>query len=184
VSRPWLACGSALVALLAGSTAHAAGEPDAQGRVKPGKRGTGFGVGASVGDPMGLSIKWFMRPAHALSGHVAWGLLHHGDGLVEIDYHWHSPPIGDSPIVDAFVYVGGGLGVAFWARPGPGRIQGHDRRNASGGAGLVLRAPALGLAYHWTNVPIDTSIELAWAPYLVLPDLRHLDASIKVRYFF
>jgi hypothetical protein len=152
---------------------------------KFGKKGTGFGLGVSVGDPMGVSVKYFLHPAHAISGHLAWGLLHHGDGLAEIDYHWHSRPIGDSPIVDAYVYVGGGVGVAVWAREGPASLQGHDRPgNGGGGAGLILRAPALGLAYHWTTVPIDTSIELAWAPYLALPDLRHLDASIKVRYFF
>jgi hypothetical protein len=167
-----------------GLTASTADAAEAIGRSKFGKKATGLGLGVSVGDPMGLSVKYFVHPSHAISGHLAWGLLHHGDGMLSVDYHWHSPPIGSSPIVDAFVYVGGGLGVAVWARPGPGRLQGHDRSAASGGAGLMLRAPALGLAYHWEAVPLDTAIELAWAPYLALPDLRHLDASIKVRYFF
>ncbi len=156
---------------------------EAIGRSKFGKKATGFGLGVSVGDPMGLSVKYFLHPSHAISGHLAWGPLHHGDGMASIDYHWHSPPIGDNPIVDAFVYVGGGLGVAFWAKPGPGSLQGHDR-SSRGGAALMLRAPALGIAYHWDTVPLDTAIELAWAPYLALPDLRHLDASLKVRYFF
>jgi hypothetical protein len=179
-SRTFLTC-----TLLASSWSYAskATAAPAAGHSKFGKTGTGLGIGASVGDPLGFSIKYFVRPQHALSGHVAYGLLHHGDGLVTVDYHWHTRPIGDSPIVQAMFYVGVGVGVAFWARPGPGALQGHERA-AERGAGLILRAPALGLAYHWTRVPIDTAIELAWSPYIVMPDLRHLDASVKVRYFF
>jgi hypothetical protein len=150
---------------------------------KFGRNGKGLGVGVSVGDPTGLSLKYFLHPRHALSWHVAWGVLHHGDGIVSMDYHWHSPSIGRSPIVKAHVYVGAGVGVGFWARRGPDKLQGHERTRTSGAA-LLLRAPAVGLAYHWTRVPLDTSLELAWAPYVVMPDLRHLDASLKVRYFF
>jgi hypothetical protein len=148
---------------------------------KFGRKGKGFGLGVSAGDPMGLSVKYFFTPAHAISGHVAWGPLHNGDGLVELDYHWHSRVIGSSPIVDAHFYVGGGVGLGFWARDS--RLNpDEDRRNA--GAALLLRAPAIGLAYHWSKVPLDTALELAWSPYIILPALRHLDASIKVRYFF
>jgi hypothetical protein len=46
-----------LALALAGGPTHASGEPDARRGVKPGKRGTGFGIGASVGDAMGLSVK-------------------------------------------------------------------------------------------------------------------------------
>jgi hypothetical protein len=155
----------------------------AKGRSKFGKTGTGLGIGGSFGDPLGFSLKYFLHPQHAISGHVAYGLLHHGDGIVTVDYHWHTKPIGDSPIVEAMFYVGLGVGLGFWARPGPDALQGHARE-AARGAGLILRVPALGLAYHWTRVPIDTAIELAWSPYIVMPDLRHLDASVKVRYFF
>jgi hypothetical protein len=165
---------------LLGSEAWAA-EPG--GHAKFGKTGTGFGIGASVGDPLGFSLKYFLHPRHAISGHLGYGLLHHGDGLVTADYHWHSRPIGDTTIVEAMFYVGVGVGLAFWARPGPERLQGHERA-AARGAGLILRVPALGLAYHWKRVPIDTALELAWSPYIVLPDLRHLDASVKVRYYF
>lgn len=150
---------------------------------KFGRKGTGLGIGGSFGDPLGFSLKYFLHPQHALSGEVGYGLLHHGDGMVTAAYHWHTKPIGDSPVVDAMFYVGLGVGVAFWGMPGPSGLQVHTR-DEDRGAGLVLRVPAIGLAYHWKKVPIDTSLELAWSPYIVLPDLRHLDASIKVRYFF
>jgi hypothetical protein len=172
---------------IAGASGVAHAKPERERKrvseFKFGRDHKGIGIGASVGDPMGASIKWFMRVQHALSFHAAWGLLHHGDGIVSVDYHFHTRPIGHSEIVDAHFYIGGGLGVAFWARPGPPGIQIHDRPTRAG-VGLLLRAPALGLAYHWRDVPVDTALEIAWSPYLVLPDLLHLDASIKVRYFF
>jgi hypothetical protein len=178
-----IACGIGLACVGGEALAREKRERKPVAEFKFGRDHKGIGIGLSAGDPMGASIKWFVRIQHALSFHVAWGLLHHGDGLVTVDYHWHTRPIGYSEIVDAHFYIGGGLGLAFWARPGPPRIQIHARPSPSGAA-LLLRAPALGLAYHWKEVPLDTSLELAWSPYVVLPDLLHLDASIKVRYFF
>ena len=154
-------------------------DPDAP---KFGRNHTGFGLGVSLGDPLGLSMKYFIRPAHAISAEFGWGILHNGDGIASVSYHWHSPVIGRSPIVDAHIYVGAGIGVGFWGRRRFGLET--DDRAAGAGAALMLRAPAVGLAYHWQTVPLDTSLELAWAPYIVLPQLRHLDAAIKVRYFF
>jgi hypothetical protein len=166
------------------TTAHAKRDPKDTPIVgKFGRNGKGIGIGASLGDPMGLSIKWFVRAQHALSWHLAWGLLHHGDGLVQMDYAWHTKPIGSSDIVDAHFYIGGGIGVGFWAKPGPRGIQTHERPSRAG-AGMIVRAPVLGLAYHWYKVPLDTSLEISYSPYLVLPDWLHGDASIKVRYFF
>ncbi len=178
-----IAFGIAVASVAATADAKPKRAPKPVSELEFGRNHTGIGLGASLGDPMGASLKWFVRVQHALSFHLAWGLLHHGDGMISVDYHWHTRPIGYSEIVDAHFYIGGGLGLAFWARPGPSGIQLHDRPTRAG-AGLMLRAPALGLAYHWREVPLDTALELAWSPYIVLPDLLHLDASIKVRYFF
>jgi hypothetical protein len=182
-----IACvaGLGATAFFVSSTAHAKRERERKPvpEFKFGRRHTGVGLGLSAGDPMGASLKWFVRVQHALSFHLAWGLLHHGDGMLSVDYHWHTRPIGSSEIVDAHFYIGGGLGLAFWARPGPPGIQIHERPTRAGAA-LMIRAPALGLAYHWRTVPLDTSLEIAWSPYVVLPDLVHGDVSIKVRYFF
>ena len=77
----------------------------------------------------------------------------------------------------------GGVGVAFWAKPGPANIQTHDQTSRAGAA-MMIRVPVLGLAFHWIEVPLDTALEVSWAPYVVIPDLLHFDASLKVRYFF
>jgi hypothetical protein len=164
------------------SEAHAKIEKRDPDAPKFGKNGRGLGVGVSLGDPLGFSLKYFIRPAHAISAELGWGILHNGDGIVSVSYHWHSPVIGKSPIVDTHFYAGIGLGVGFWAK-GDGPLN-TDDRGTGGGAALLLRAPAIGLAYHWQTVPLDTSLELAWSPYIILPELRHLDAAIKIRYFF
>ena len=181
IRRSSLVTAAAAAALTLSALAHAA-PPRRDRGPKFGARNTGFGIGASVGDPMGLSLKYFITPAHAISGHVAWGPLHNGDGLVELDYHWHSPVVASNDSVDAHIYVGGGIGVGFWAN-GDGPLTISDR-SSNAGAALLIKAPALGLAYHWRKVPVDTAIELAWSPYVVMPSLKHLDASVKVRYYF
>jgi hypothetical protein len=55
----------------------------------------------------------------------------------------------------------------------------------------MLRAPVLGLAFHWKPVPLDTVIEGAWSPFLVEATedhaqvgLGHGDVSVKLRYYF
>ena len=142
---------------------------------------------------MGLSMKLFLHPNHALQWHLAWLPLHHGDGGVNMDYLWHPGTFVSNSVMDFLGYVGVGLGVACWARHAycgyhPGNYYYRDRyRNGcyrGGGAAMVLRAPVLGLAFHWKAVPLDTAIEGAWSPYIVYPDLAHGDFSVKVRYYF
>jgi hypothetical protein len=48
----------------------------------------------------------------------------------------------------------------------------------------AARRRTVSFAYHWTHVPIDAGYRVAWAPYLALPDLRHLDATTEVRDVF
>jgi hypothetical protein len=146
-------------------------------------RARGWGVGLSVGDPLGASVKYFLHPNHALQGQVGYGLLHNGDGIVSFEYLWHSDPIGESPIVDVLGYVGLGIGLGFWATASPNALELYGR-DSGAGAAMMVRAPVLGLAFHWVGKPIDTALELSWAPYLIMPELRFIDASIKLRYFF
>jgi len=169
----------ALALGLAAQTSWAAPAP----RQKFGKKASGWGLGLSLGDVTGASVKYFVHPHHAFQGQVGWGLLHNGDGIVSLEYLWHSGVIGESEIVDVFGYVGLGVGVGFWANAGVSSLQMHGR-DPGAGAAMMLRAPVLGLAFHWTEKPIDTALEVSWAPYVIMPELLFIDASIKLRYFF
>jgi hypothetical protein len=119
--------------------------------------------------------------------------LHHGAGGISLDYLWHSRKIGSSDIVDAMFYVGGGVGMGVWGRTTrfgyDGPHYGGSYADSRAHAGLMLRVPALGLAYHWLNVPMDTCLEGAWSPFVLEgPNARfgpaHVSVSLKLRYYF
>ncbi len=185
-----LALAIALGTPLVANTAEAAPSP---GKKIKG-RGGNFGVGLSLGDPMGLSVKGFLAPNHALQGDLGWAPLHHGDGRLGIDYLWHPGVFASGPVAEFLPYVGLGLGMMFWANRCYYRADYYDERYrgrsgyygrcGDGGAAMFLRAPILGLGVHWKKAPLDTMFEGSWSPYLIYPDLAHGDFSFKIRYYF
>ncbi len=171
---------SLFVAAVAGLAAFAGEASEAQAAPSPGNRiasrGGNTGVGLSLGDPMGLSVKHFFHPAHALQFHVAWLPLHYGDGGVGVDYLWTPGVFVSNSTFDFMPYFG--LGVAI----------GFDNNQA----GLIVKPP-VGLAFHWKEVPIDTVLEGTWSPYMIYGpcggrsacfSAAHGDISIKARYYF
>ena len=151
-------------------------------------KGGNLGVGVSLGDPMGGSLKWFAHPNHALQADLGWAPLHHGHGRLGVDYLWHPGTFVSNSTFAFLPYLGLGVAVGFWARHGQYRDHGDDDH---GGAGLILRAPVLGLGFHWKTVPLDSMLEGSWSPYLVAgccgvayTDLPHGDVSFKLRYYF
>ena len=156
-------------------------------------KGGNVGVGVSLGDPMGGTVKWFMRPNHALQFDLGWAPLHHGNGRLGGDYLWHPGTFVSNSTLDFLPYLGFGLGMMFWARHYGAYCRGRhgrdyryceDGRRGGGGVAMFLRAPVLGLGFHWKKAPLDTMLEGSWAPYLILPDLAHGDVSFKLRYYF
>jgi hypothetical protein len=169
---------------LAGSAANALPSPQRHS----GRGGAAnLGVGVSLGDPMGASVKYFMSANHALQWHFAWLPLHHGAGGISMDYLFHPVTIASSAVVDLVPYFGGGFGFALWAH---GR---HYRRyypeyEDDVHFGLMLRMLG-GLALHWKRVPLDTVLEAGWTPFLLetRPNRfggAHGDVSFKIRYYF
>ena len=188
---------AALAFLPLASTAEAAPTP---GNKIKGKGGN-FGAGISLGDPMGGSIKYFMAPNHAIQADIGWAPLHHGHGRLGFDYLWHPGTFVSNSTLDFLPYLGLGLGMMFWA--GGYYYAGHGgrccngagcdpdcryyydyRRYDRGGVAMFLRAPILGLGFHWKKAPLDTMLEGSWSPYLIYPDLAHGDFSFKIRYYF
>lgn len=147
-------------------------------------RGGNVGLGLSVGDPLGMSFKWFMAPKHALQSDLGWAPLHHGHGRFGADYLFHPGTFVNNSTLDLVPYFGFGLGIMFWGSYYHGRYHDQYRRYRGGGAAMFIRAPILGLGIHWKKVPIDTVTEFSWAPYIIYPDLPHGDFSFKARYYF
>jgi hypothetical protein len=154
-----------------------------------------FGLGGSLGDPLGGSMKLFVHPQHALQFEFGWAPMHHGDGITHINYLFHFKPFVQHDVLDFGMYLGGGIGVAFWrARyydprncydpPGPDDWRcdgyydyaygghygyyGYPYYRRRGGAGMIIRPPVLGLFVHFQDVPIDVGMEGAWSPYVVI----------------
>lgn len=140
-------------------------------------RGTGgnTGVGLSLGDPTGLSIKHFFAPPHALQFHLAWLPLHRAWGGVEVAYLWHPFTLARAAEFDLVAYFGIEIGILF----------------ATHAVGFEA-CPPLGFGFHFKPAPIDLTIEGAWSPIWIYggvdwvsgPWLDAGDVSAKVRYYF
>jgi hypothetical protein len=141
---------------IAVSTLH--GAAGAQERV--------FGLGILIGEPTGVSWKYWVSGENALDGGLAWSFRHSGYAHVHVDYLWHFA--GAIPRAEGLIpYVGIG-----------GRLA------AGRGDGILgVRIP-VGLAYWARRVPIEAFLELA--PILDLAPATELAANggIGVRFYF
>ncbi len=164
----------------AATTMLAAGSAEAADKI--GGAGGPVGIGATLGNPTGFSFKAYFARRHAIQFEAGWAPFHHGDGRVHVDYLFHGLFTSNNAL-DLLGYFGGGAGVAFWAYP-PVPFDFHARpEDDVRGAAMFLRAP-LGLVLAWKGAPLDTAIEMAWAPYVVPWDPGRGDFAIKVRYYF
>ncbi len=126
----------------------------------------GFGLGVILGEPTGISGKYWVGSSNAIDGGLAWSFRHSGFFHVHADYLWNIPlNIQDVPRLNFYVGIGGRLGF---------------------GSGSVLvgaRVP-VGLVYWAKNVPLDVFLEVA--PILDLAPATEFTANggVGVRFFF
>lgn len=109
----------------------------------------GIGLGITVGQPTGISIKEFLTKEQAYQASVAWSFTTDGNrsfqsGYIEIngDYLWHSYEIFQVPHGNFPVYAG--LGARYISKSYPS---------------LGVRMP-LGLSYIFQDAPMDIFAEL------------------------
>ena len=183
----------ACVAAAVVTPVHAAPTSEERARLPENTPDRNTGIGVTLGDPMGISLKHFFTLRHAIQADFAWLPLHHGSGGAHLDYLWHSKVLASSGEVDALGYIGGGVGFGLW---GSTTIAGYDGPHFGGSAtddkvhfGLMVRLPVLGLAFHWTRVPLDTALEGAWSPFVLeVKEPRfgpaHVSVALKLRYYF
>ena len=134
-----------------------------------------LGLGLIVGEPTGISAKYYLGDDRAIDGAIGFAVI--GRGLqVHGDYLWHPWILEQQSSFVLPVYAGVGM-----------RILDH---NSGGGADDHLRIGPRGvggLLFDFTEVPLDAFVELA----LVL-DYRtrgdrfgvDLNAGAGVRYYF
>lgn len=126
----------------------------------------GFGAGIILGEPTGISAKYWTSSTGAFDGAVAWSFVNEGAFHIHLDYLLHnfdliSVPEGRLP----FYY---GIG---------GRIK------ASKDARIGARVP-LGLAYIFNNAPVDIFLEVVPLLDLAPKTAFRINAAIGARYYF
>jgi hypothetical protein len=183
--RPGTRCVAIAGALWLAPTAANAERP------KVGETGSA-GAGISLGDPSGLSAKFFLQPRHALQAHVGFGPFHLGAGRADVSYLFHSKALGSGNL-QPHAYVGLGVGIAFWDESigyvGPRGSKHRADTDPDGGnfqnMAFFFRAPVVGMAFHYQTIPVDIYFEAAYSPLVgPLITLWNFDFALGARYWF
>ncbi len=127
-----------------------------------------FGAGLIVGEPTGVSLKYWLNDVMALDGAVGFRARDTDDVDLHADVLWHDYDLIPVSSGRMAAYVGAGPSVIFR----------HDEDNRFG-----IRVP-VGLTYQFENAPVDVFAEVA--PILDLsPALQgDFNVGIGVRYWF
>ncbi len=126
----------------------------------------GFGLGVILGEPTGVSAKYWVGSRNAVDGGLAWSFRHSGFFHVHADYLWHIPlKLESVERLNFYVGIGGRLGFG------------------SGSTLVGARIP-VGLVYWPSSVPLDVFLEVA--PVLDLAPATEFSGNggIGVRFFF
>lgn len=126
----------------------------------------GFGLGIIIGDPTGLSGKYWVSSTSAIDGGLAWSFRHSGYFHLHGDYLWHFlDAIKSQEKFLPYVGIGGRFGAT--------------KRDALLGIRVVG-----GITFIPRGAPIDIFLELA--PILDLAPATELEMNggIGIRYFF
>lgn len=132
-----------------------------------------FGLGVIVGEPTGLSLKYWLDDERAIDGAAAWSFSENDSFQLHGDYLIHN---FDLLGVDEMpCYYGLGARLKFKDSDGRGRNEDH--------AIFGIRFP-LGITYLFDEVPLDVFAELV--PVLDLaPDADvDINAAIGLRFYF
>ncbi len=127
-----------------------------------------FGVGAILGEPTGLSLKYWLSNITALDGAVAWKFAHDESRLqIHADHLWHID-IHDAHITQGRLpfYLGVGLRVESGPHPNAG-----------------VRIP-LGLAFLFNAAPIELFSEIVPVVRFAPDSGSDLEGGVGVRYYF
>lgn len=125
----------------------------------------GVGLGVLLGEPTGLSAKFWTSPNNAVGAGLSWSFRKHGFIHIHADYLWHFPrAVASSERFVLSAGIGGRLGA------------GHD-------AVLGVRVP-FALAWWPAGVPLDLFLELAPCIDLVPATDFAVMGGLGIRWFF
>lgn len=128
----------------------------------------GFGLGVIIGEPTGISGKYWLNETNALDFGLAYSFVNDKSaGSLHSDYLFHLPHLIKSELNLPFYY---GFG---------GRIRFNSQnKNTIGARGVA------GIMWIPASLPIDTFFEIAPVFNLFPETSLHLDLAIGGRYYF
>ena len=130
---------------------------------------SGLGVGLMFGEPTGLSFKGWISERSAIDGGLGWSFAHEGSVHIHADYLYHFYSVFDSPRIPLYLGVGG-------------RIKLENTEHNSD-MRLGIRVP-FGIAYQFTEVPIDIFLEIAPIMDLNPKTEGSINGALGVRLYF
>lgn len=127
-----------------------------------------FGVGLMIGEPTGISFKYWSSQKHALAGGAAWSLGQYEAVHLHGDYLWHTYSLFDDIEKGQlpFYYGIGGRVVLV-----------------TNDAILGVRVP-VGLNYRFENSPLDLFLEVAPTMNLVPDTDFDINGALGMRIYF
>ena len=132
-----------------------------------------FGLGLIVGEPTGMSFKYWFDRERAIDGAAAWSYSENDSLQPHADYLIHNYDVFDTRELP--FYCGLGARLKFKEDDGRGRNEHHDL--------FGIRIP-LGVTYVFNEAPVDLFFEVV--PVLDLaPDVDlDLNAAVGLRIYF
>jgi hypothetical protein len=132
-----------------------------------------FGIGVIIGEPTGLSLKYWVDEEIAVDGALAWSYSENDSLQLHGDYLIHNYDLLEDK--EWPVYYGIGARLKFKDDDGRGRNENH--------AMFGIRFP-LGITYLFDDAPMDLFFEVV--PVLDLsPDLElDINAAAGLRFYF
>lgn len=132
-----------------------------------------FGLGVVIGEPTGISMKWWRSSTRAIDAGLGWSITDNNNDFQKSRFHLHLDFVRHS--FDAInaperipVYYGLGASIA-----------GESEKESS----LALRG-VVGIAWQPIRTPIDIFVELAPSFQVIPSTTFYLNAGLGLRFFF
>jgi hypothetical protein len=139
-----------------------------------------FGLGLALGEPTGITGKYWFNSKNTLQFALGWGYLRYGGAAVYCDYLYNVFTLVRAKKVpfNLLFYMGIGGKVGMWYRD-------HWRDPEYSGVGIGVRIP-FGLSMKFVRAPFEVFLELVPGLAFIHPDpfWFDFDGCIGGRFYF
>ena len=142
--------------------------------------GGNFGAGIIIGEPTGLSFKYWLdsKNSNAIDGALAWSIDNDKFFQIHANYLFHNYRIFKVKRGKLGFYFGGGIRIKL-----RNNDNNFDDNNDKNDSKVGIRIP-LGLNYMFSGVPIDVFLEIVPVMDIIPSTEFGFNGSIGARYFF